>query len=155
MEFSSEEYWSRLPFPSPGDLPNPGIEPRSPALKADSLLSEPLGKPPGSVFLLINSSFYTIKSTKSQIWFCTSPHLHFPDTIFDDCLNKVAHERLWRSLAIRGGRKVKSLFLGSLCSNTLSLKLQLQPASLSSTPVTQFLPFICLVLVVAAASHYC
>ena len=45
MEFSYEEYWSGLPFPSPEDLPNPGIEPRSPALQADSLLSEPPGKP--------------------------------------------------------------------------------------------------------------
>ena len=45
MEFSREEYCSGLPFPSPGDLPNPGIEPRSPALQADSLRSEPQGKP--------------------------------------------------------------------------------------------------------------
>ena len=45
MEFSRQEYWSGLPFPSPGDLPNPGIEPRSPALQADSLPSEPPGKP--------------------------------------------------------------------------------------------------------------
>ena len=37
MEFCRQEYWSGLPFPSPGDLPNPGIEPRSPALQADSL----------------------------------------------------------------------------------------------------------------------
>ena len=37
MEFSMQEYWSGLPFPSPGDLLNPGIEPRSPALQADSL----------------------------------------------------------------------------------------------------------------------
>ena len=43
--FSREEYWRGLPFPSPGDLPNPGIEPRFPALQADSLLSEPPGKP--------------------------------------------------------------------------------------------------------------
>ena len=42
--FSRQEYWSGLPFPSPGDLPNPGIEPRSPALEADALTSEPLGK---------------------------------------------------------------------------------------------------------------
>ena len=41
MEFSRQEYHSGLPFPSPGDLPNPGMEPRSPALQADSLLSEP------------------------------------------------------------------------------------------------------------------
>ena len=45
MGFSRQEYWSGLPFPSPGDLPDPGIEPRSPALQADTLLSEPLGKP--------------------------------------------------------------------------------------------------------------
>ena len=45
MEFSGQEYWSGLSFPSPGDLPNPGIEPRSPALQADSLLTEPPGKP--------------------------------------------------------------------------------------------------------------
>ena len=44
MELSRQEYWSGLPFPSPGDLPNPGIEPRSPALQADSLPSEPPGK---------------------------------------------------------------------------------------------------------------
>ena len=42
-EFSRQEYWSGLPFPSPGDLPNPGIEPGSPALQADTLLSEPPG----------------------------------------------------------------------------------------------------------------
>ena len=45
MEFSSPEYWSGQPFPSPGDLPNPGIELRSPALQADYLPAEPLGKP--------------------------------------------------------------------------------------------------------------
>ena len=45
MGFSRQEYWSGLPFPSPGDLPHPGIEPRSPALEADALTSEPPGKP--------------------------------------------------------------------------------------------------------------
>ena len=45
MEFSRQEYWGGLPFPSPGDLPNPGVEPGSPALQAESLLSEPPGKP--------------------------------------------------------------------------------------------------------------
>ena len=43
MGFSRQEYWSGLPFPSPGDLPVPGIEPRSPALQADALPSEPPG----------------------------------------------------------------------------------------------------------------
>ena len=39
--FSRQEYWSGLPFPSPGDLPDPGIEPRSPTLQAGALPSEP------------------------------------------------------------------------------------------------------------------
>ena len=43
--FSRQEYWSGLPFPSPGDLPNPGIKPGSPVLQTDALPSEPLGKP--------------------------------------------------------------------------------------------------------------
>ena len=43
MEFSRQEYWSGLPFPSPGDLPDPGIEPESSTLQADSLLTEPPG----------------------------------------------------------------------------------------------------------------
>ena len=45
MGFSRQEYWSGLPFPSPRDIPNPGIKPRSPALQAESLASEPPGKP--------------------------------------------------------------------------------------------------------------
>ena len=45
MEFPRQEYRSRLPFPSPGDLPNPRIEARSPALQADALTSEPPGNP--------------------------------------------------------------------------------------------------------------
>ena len=45
MGFSRQEYWSGLLFPSPGDFPDPGIEPRSPTLQADTLPSEPPGKP--------------------------------------------------------------------------------------------------------------
>ena len=44
MGFSRQEYWSGLPFLSPGDLPDPGIEPRSPTLQADALTFEPPGK---------------------------------------------------------------------------------------------------------------
>ena len=51
MGFSRQEYWSGLPFPSSGDRPNPGIEPRSPALQTDSLLVEPWGKFRGGHFL--------------------------------------------------------------------------------------------------------
>ena len=51
MEFSGKEYWSELPFPSPGDLPDSGMEPRSSALPADSLPSDPPGRP---MYLYIN-----------------------------------------------------------------------------------------------------
>ena len=55
MEFSRQEYWSGLLFPSPGDLPDPGIEPGSPILQADTLLSEPLGIAGNWIFLNIIS----------------------------------------------------------------------------------------------------
>ena len=45
MEFSRPEYWHRQPFPSPGDLPNPGIKSKVPTLQEDSLPAEPRGKP--------------------------------------------------------------------------------------------------------------
>ena len=62
MGFSRQEYWSELPFPSPGDLPDPEIEPRSPALQADSLLSEPPRKPHSMLYpLYIHMPFWKIK----------------------------------------------------------------------------------------------
>ena len=48
--FPRQKYWSGLPFPSPGDLPNPGIKPRSPTLQRDALTSEPPEKPPTIVW---------------------------------------------------------------------------------------------------------
>ena len=48
MEFSRQEYWSGLPFPSPGDLPDPGIKPTSPALTGGFFTTEPPGKPDAS-----------------------------------------------------------------------------------------------------------
>ena len=57
MEFSRQEYWSWLPFPYPGTLPNPGIEPRSPTLQADALPSEPPG----------NHYFFSIASSKCHL----------------------------------------------------------------------------------------
>ena len=49
MGFSRQKYWSGLPFPSPGNLPDPGMEPGSPALQADALPSEPPGSPLGKL----------------------------------------------------------------------------------------------------------
>ena len=56
MEFFRQEHWSELPFPSPGDLSNPGIKPRSPAWQADSAPFEPLGKPSEYKFTKQNSN---------------------------------------------------------------------------------------------------
>ena len=65
MEFSRQGYWSGLPFASPGDHPDPEIEPGSPALQADSLPTEPPGKP--YICSLIYSSIYDIWISLSDL----------------------------------------------------------------------------------------
>ena len=84
MGFSRQEYWSGLPFPSPEDLPKPGIEPRSPTLQADTLPSEPPGKPDtyGSmyryfipfycqiIFYYMNIPYLVIHSLSDRLFFC-------------------------------------------------------------------------------------
>ena len=70
MGFSKQEYWSGLPFPSPGDLPDPGIEPRSPALQADALSYEPPGKPESFTEIHIKQEyilFYILKQNTNRI----------------------------------------------------------------------------------------
>ena len=74
MGFSRQEYWSGLPFPSPGDHPDPGIEPSSPTLQADSLPSEPPAGPgvetallylvPGCAWLVFKSPVRSIIERK-------------------------------------------------------------------------------------------
>ena len=70
MGFSKPEYWSGLPFPSPGDFPTLGIEPGSPAVQADSLPSEPPGRPrhklnPSSCHLLAGRA---VSSEGQALW---------------------------------------------------------------------------------------
>ena len=70
MGFSRQEYWSVLPCPPPGDLPKPGIKPRSLALQVDSLLSEPLGKPKNTgvaSLFLFQAFFLTYKSNQGLL----------------------------------------------------------------------------------------
>ena len=67
VELSRQQYWSVLPFPSPGDLPNLGIKPGSPALQADALPSEPPGKPTG-----FKSKFYQMLKK------CNTEYTSFP-----------------------------------------------------------------------------
>ena len=73
MEFSRPKYWSGSPFPSPPDLPNPGIKPRSPTLQADSLSAEPQGKPKRQREKCLK------RTHRSQFWHSdkTKPLVHF------------------------------------------------------------------------------
>ena len=68
MGFSRQEYWSGVPLPSPGDLPDPGIEPWSPALEADALTSEPPGKP--KVTLTAVKNFKMHSGSNKAGYFC-------------------------------------------------------------------------------------
>ena len=86
MEFSRQEYWSGLPFLSPGDLPNPGFEPRSPALQADTLLSKPPRKPSkvvvdASVWVESAAVFQTTSPMLQNIFNYSSWHY---STIYND-----------------------------------------------------------------------
>ena len=67
MGFSRQEYWSRLPCPPPGDLPNPGIKPRSPALQADSLPAELPKKPHICVYIHISESLCCTPETNNFV----------------------------------------------------------------------------------------
>ena len=66
MGFSRKEYWSGLPFPPPGDLPKPGIKPRSPALQVDSVLSEPPGK--HTVGIEVNLKKWSCSVVPNSLW---------------------------------------------------------------------------------------
>ena len=98
MGHSKQEHWSRLPFPSPGDLPNPGIEPVSPALKADSLPSEPPGKPPSICFGLVQSLIlvWTLGDPMDARFPCLSPTLRVYSNSFP--LSRWCYLTIWSSV---------------------------------------------------------
>ena len=94
-EFSRQEYWSELPFPSPGDLPDPGMEPRSTALQADSLLSEPPGKHNKKnmvwyLEILPDTNFPVAQTVKRK---CRRPKL-------DPWVRKILGRREWQSTPV-------------------------------------------------------
>ena len=106
MEFSRQEFWSGLPFPSPGDLPNPRIEPRSPAQQADSLLSELWDFPysfqrfikPFLLLMSFISFFFRVSVTKPNrveetVFFLPNQYLIFKK--FCLCPVKVYAESWW------------------------------------------------------------
>ena len=91
MGFSRQEYWSRLPFPLPGDLPDPGIEPESPALQTVYLLSVPLfGKPnwkPNFLYFILIIQ----KSRKTEERMSFSDHLHCEQLAIRGLLSFMKH----------------------------------------------------------------
>ena len=77
MGFSRQEYWSGLPFPSPGDLPNPGIEPGSPTFQADVLISEPPRKGCVGIQPLKFVSYYIVHLLYFIVYYTFSILLYF------------------------------------------------------------------------------
>ena len=69
MQFPRQEYWSGLAFPSPGDLPDPGIKLRSPVLQADSLPSEPPGKPQSKLVVKTGTRNTVTRRVKIFVYF--------------------------------------------------------------------------------------
>ena len=92
LEFPRPEYWSGQLFPSPGDLPNPGIKPRSPTLQADSLPAEPQGKPPKSK---TSSCYHDILT---DIHTHTHTLLHSFKYCVGQKVHWVFHKTIWRHL---------------------------------------------------------
>ena len=119
MEFSRPEYWSGQPFPSPGDLPNPGIEPRTPTLQVASLPAEPQGKPKntgvGSLSLL-QGIFPTQAYPESN----TQHIAIFPNLttkfcqICDNVYTSQVHNGVWNKLSIHCFFYIFKMLLG-LC----------------------------------------
>ena len=87
MEFSRQEYWSRKPFPSPGDLSNPRIKPRSPALQAVSLPAEPPGKP---------FSYCRCSVTQSSLTLCNPMDCSLPGS----SVHRILQARILERVAI-------------------------------------------------------
>ena len=115
MEFSREEYWSELSFPSPGNLPDPGIEPGSPAFQADSLPSETPGSPN---WVELN-------------WMC--PQIHFVETLIPNVIVPVCS--VFEKWLGHKGRPFMMAFQSSDTEDFLS------PSLLLSLSLIPFPPF--------------
>ena len=103
VEFSRQEYWSGLPFSSSGDLPNPGIEPRSPALYTNSLPSEPPGKPPASLLFRNN--------------LCCSPNTRW---VFITPIVRT-HQDRWRKARATGSQVLWEVHASRGCTGALGM----------------------------------
>ena len=115
MRFSRQGYWSGLPFPSPGDRPNPGFEPRSPALQADSLLTELQGKPQMSQLFARWPKYWSFS-------FNISPSNEHPGLISSsmDWLDLLAAQGSLKSLLQHHSSKASILWRSAFCIVQLS-----------------------------------
>ena len=124
MEFSRPEYWSGQPFPSPGDLPNPGTESRSPTLQVDCLPAEPQGKPNntrvGSLSLL--QWIFPTQESKQDLLHCRPILYQLSYCSFIDCQNQscgivisTSSIKLWSGPITLGAfKKIRVLWSGQL-----------------------------------------
>ena len=94
MEFSRQAYWSGLPFPTPGDLPNPGTEPRSPTLRTDSLPSDA----PGGLIYSFRGSCRKWGASHMSQWVKNPPAKQ--ETVFDPWVGKIPWRRKWQPTPI-------------------------------------------------------
>ena len=104
MGFSRQGYWSELPFASPGDLPHPGIKPRSSTLQADSLPSEPSG--PFKIFKTLGSCFPANVLQKG-----CSPRKKRSCRMVSKCCSKISMCHQWLLSTSRNGKVQKSMTL--------------------------------------------
>ena len=129
VEFPRQEYWRGLPFPSPGDLPDPGIKPGSPALPMDSLSSEPPGKPCAYLHLIkkkkksqiLKQHFFFLDSFETVLREITvfSQSLFFFFNLRKYCLLSLEdHSRGWKYL-----RSVRTSATCSLCGTASVIQL--------------------------------
>ena len=92
IEFSRQESWSRLPFPSPGDLPDSGIEPGSPSLQPDALPSKPPGKPQ------VNGNFQKLSLCQEQVKACKAFRQKHPGNTVILIIKKVSGKEHFLSM---------------------------------------------------------
>ena len=121
--FSRQEYWSGLPFSSSGYLPNPRIEPRSPALQVDSLPTKPPGKSTDITMIWINQTHtlgYSFSKNRTTMWLCAKALWHVGDAVVSNAdsipgLKKLAaqDQPLGKKLVTKHNENYKRWFSGS------------------------------------------
>ena len=126
MGFPRKEYWSGLPFPSPGDLPNPGIKPESPALTGVFFITEPPGKPSHEPTFgqnhLPQSLFYNKALTSSCNLLTTTPGEGNGNPLQHSCLESSRDRTAWWATVHGVAQSWTRLMQLSMYTSTLNVK---------------------------------